>query len=138
MTETEAWDWGFPKAVKRNVGFLEASGFSLTDEESERVRYESPAGVFVLLFRDRIDHFVGFRVGLVAHPKDTLTEAEVLSLAGQRLPGQFPGSPDEIEDAVAEVARRLREYGEEALSGATSVYEAAHALRKAHTQKYSH
>jgi len=43
----------------------------------------------------------------------------------------FPRSPDEIEGAVVEVSRRLREYGQEALFGTTSGYEAAKALRKA-------
>jgi hypothetical protein len=137
MTESSSWEEGFPKAVKSSAGDLEASGFRLTSEDPVRVRYESTRGVFVLFFRDPQDYYVGFRVGLVAEPKDALTETEVLRLAGQHLDGLYPDSPEELPAAVSEVARRLREFGQEALTGAPPVYEAAVALRKVHAEKYT-
>jgi hypothetical protein len=82
MGEPEAWDLVFSRAVKGNVGLLEAMGFRLTDENHGRVCYQSPAGVFVYFLRDSSDRYVGFRVGLSDDPKDALTETEILALAG--------------------------------------------------------
>ena len=137
VTGEKSWNQGFATAVKTSASYLEASGFRLTSEEATRLRYESSDGVFVLFFLDLQDHYVGFRVGLVTKPRDALTESEVLYLAGQNMPGQYPESPDELERAVVEAARRLREYGQDALSGAPSIYETASALRKDHTERYT-
>lgn len=138
VTGETSWDQGFATAVKTSASYLEASGFRLTSEEATRLRYETTDGVFLLFFLDLQDHNVGFRVGLVTKPRDALTESEVLYLvSGQNMPGQYPESPDEVERAVVEVARRLRQYGQDALSGTPSIYEAASALRKTHTERYT-
>ena len=56
--------------VEEEFRFLAERGFHRTVEEETSVRYDSAEGVFVRVFRDPRDKYVGFRIGLTSRPRD--------------------------------------------------------------------
>jgi hypothetical protein len=125
----------FSTGVEGAFGFLCARGFTPSSSERE-VRFESPVGVFVRVFYTEREQHVGLQVGLVAEPRDALTEAEMLVTGGAGdLPGLFTET-DDFDTALGALADRLQRYGERALAGDAAVFEEATALRRMHTARY--
>jgi len=120
------------------TGFLLADGFHLVAEGPHEIRYESMSGVFVRVFHATDDHYLGFRVGLIAEPRNALTQTEMLAIAGApTLRGSFPDPLPPPGEALIELARRLREYGAEALAGERSVFDTARDLRRTYTAQFT-
>ena len=118
--------------------FLLAMGFDLAADGPYEVRYESAAGVFVRVFHATDDHYLGFRVGLTAEPRDAVTERELLAvMQAPELPGLFPNPTSLPKEALSELARRLRNYGARALAGDRAIFDKARVLRRAHTEGYT-
>lgn len=124
--------------IEAEFSFLVELGFRSVVEGDNSVRYERDDGVFVHVFRDPKDKYVGFRVGLASRPRDALTATELARLSGVTAPrGQYPDRPDEVHAGVARVARELREHGQRALAGDESIYDEAMELRRAYTQQFT-
>jgi hypothetical protein len=118
--------------------FLTSRGFQPTIESPNAVLFESDVGVFVRVFRDPNDKYVGFRVGLMSRPRDALTATELARLGGTPVPrGEFPERTDELHSSVAAVARQLKANGDRVLSGDESIYDEAMQLRQAYTRRYT-
>jgi hypothetical protein len=117
--------------------FLIERGFHATVEGKNSVLYANASGVFVRVFRDPIDKYVGFRVGLASRPKDALTAAEIVRLAGVTAHrGEYPEGIDQLDATVARVAQELRTYGERPLSGEVAIFDEAMEMRRQHTRSY--
>ncbi len=111
--------------------------FALVEVGQRSARYQSDRGVFVLVFHDPADRYVGFKVGLLSEPRDALTDAEVRRLAGAtELRGLAAAPGSDLSDVLHELALRLVEYGEDALAGDPTVFDRARELRRDYTQRY--
>lgn len=112
-----------------SFSFLTRQGFRVVSASDTEVRFENhEAGTFVRVFHDKIDKYLGYRVGLLTHPKDALTAAEVDSLEGHGdTPGLYPETADELPVAVKELARRLEGRGSRALGGEPEIFAEAQA-----------
>lgn len=73
------------------------------------------------------------RVGLLAEPRDALTEAEMLTTAGASEHSDSSAS----DDGLPRLADHLRKYGTRALAGDPQVFEEARALRRRYTEHYT-
>jgi hypothetical protein len=94
-------------------------GFRLVVEGVNSVRYERSDGVFVRVFRDPNDKYVGFRIGLATRPRDALTATELASPSGVATPhGEYPERADSYRRA-SRVLHRSCERMEHALSPVT-------------------
>lgn len=124
--------------VEDEFRFLAERGFHCTIEDETSLRYESAEGVFVRVFRDPRDKYVGFRIGLTSRPRDALTATELAKLSGvAESRGEYPERADQLRASVARVARDLRIHGERALGGDESIYDEAMELRRAYTRRYT-
>jgi hypothetical protein len=125
----------FRTRVEGAFRFLVERGF-VSSETNVGVRFDSPAGVFVLVFYDERENYHGLRVGLTAQPRDALTYTEMLITAGASgAHALFPGKP-EPSDFVQELADGLQRYGQRVLSADPMVFDEAKALRRKHTERY--
>ena len=123
---------------RAEFAFLVEHGFRPMTESPNSVRYENIDGVFVRVFRDPRDKYVGFRVGHASRPKDALTATELAKLEGVAIArADFPERADQVHASVARVAHLLRAHGRRALSGDESIYAEAQALRSAYTQPFT-
>jgi hypothetical protein len=128
----------FVDFVEAEFGFLVDLGFRCDVEDDNSVRYERADGVFVRVFRDPRDKYVGFRAGLVSRPRDALTATELAKLSGVTVPrGEYPERADQLHASVARIARELRAYGERPLAGDETIYDEAMELRRAYTQQFT-
>lgn len=124
--------------IEVEFGYLLDLGFRSVIENENSVRYERNDGVFVRVFRDPRDKYVGFRIGLASRPRDALTATELATLA--RAPmhrGEYPERADQLWASVARVALGLRSQGARPLAGDQTIYDEAMELRRAHTQKFT-
>jgi len=125
-------------AIETEFQFLVDRGFRGVAEDENSVRYDGPGGIFVRIFRDSRDKYVGYRIGLTSRPRDALTSTELAKLSGVAAPrGEYPERADQLHSSVARVARELRVYGERALAGDESIYDDAMELRRAYTQQFT-
>lgn len=128
-----------PDFVTRAVaafGFLTERGFTVVRRQHqpfERVRFESPAGVFVEVLSIPSERFTGFRVGLVGEPRDGVSDSELRSLenVSRRPQSLFPRRQG--EDILTGLGRLLADHGHRALEGQPGIFEEARALRRAQT-----
>jgi hypothetical protein len=128
----------FVEIVEREFAFLTEAGFRSTVEGENSVSYERPDGLFVRVFRDARDKYVGFRVGQVGRPKDALTATELARLAGVTTPrSENPERSDQLAASVAIVAHELQTYGQRILSGDESIFVEAMELRRTYTNPYT-
>jgi hypothetical protein len=124
--------------IEEEFSFLESRGFQVTVEGENSVKYANASGVFVRVFRDPNDKYVGFRVGLATRPKDALTATELGRLAGGASPrGEYPERSDQVHASVARVAHQLRTLGERPLSGEEAIFDEAMELRRAYTHTFT-
>ena len=124
--------------IKAEFAFLEERGFRPTVEGENSVKYENAHGVFVRVFRDPNDKYVGFRVGLASRPKDALTGTELARLVGVGSPrGEYPERSDQVHASVARVAVFFRTFGERPLSGEDGIFDQAMELRAAYTRPFT-
>ena len=124
--------------IEQEFAFLTEAGFRSAVEGDNSVSYEHPDGLFVQVFQDPRDKYVGFRLGQVDRPKDALTATELARLADVATPrGEYPERGDQLAASVAKVAQDLRKYGERALSGDHTIFEEAKELRRAYTSRYT-
>lgn len=124
--------------VEDEFRFLADGGFHGVVEDENSVRYERSDGVFVRIFRDQRDKYVGFRIGLASRPRDALTATELAKLSGVVEPrGEYPERADQLSASVARVAHDLRTHGERPLGGDETIYDEAMELRRAYTQRYT-
>jgi len=130
-------DDDFPEVVTSEFRFLRDLGFSATVESGESVLYEAANGVFVRVFRDSRDRYVGFRAGLTNRPKDALTVPEFARLTGAESQGEFPESASELPAGAARLARLLRDFGERVLSGDETILDEAMAMRSEYTNAFT-
>jgi hypothetical protein len=99
--------------VQDEFQFLAERGFHCVVEDASSIRYERDDGVFVRVFRDQRDKYVGFRIGLTSRPRDALTATELAKLSGVAEPrGEFPERFNQLRASVARVAHDLRTHGE--------------------------
>jgi hypothetical protein len=123
--------------IVAEFAFLVDSGFRWAVENPDSVIYENDAGVFVRVFRDSNDKYVGFRVGLTSRPRDALTATELARLGGTTLPsGEFPEREDRLHSSVARIAHQLQANGRRALSGDESIFDEAMDLRREYTRSF--
>lgn len=127
----------FPDIIASAFGFLLDRGFYSVVEGDEAVAYEAPSGVFVRVFRDSRDRYVGFRVGLKSRPKDALTTPEFARLTGAESRGDYPESIPELRASAARLAQLLRDYGDRALGGDETILDEAMALRREYTKSFT-
>lgn len=127
----------FLDAIAPEFAFLGDRGFHATAEGDDAVLYEAPNGVFVRVFRDPRDRYVGFRVGLTSRPKDALTMTELARLTGAESRGEYPERPAELRASAARLARLLRTHGERSLSGDETILEEAMRLRREYTKGFT-
>lgn len=127
----------FPEVVVSEFSFLLDRGFRPTVEGGESVLYEAANGVFVRVFRDSRDRYVGFRAGLTSRPKDALTVPEFARLTGAEMQGEFPASGSELRAGAARLAGLLRDFGERVLSGDETILDEAMALRSEYTKSFT-
>lgn len=129
----------FVAIVAEEFGFLAERGFHSVVEDEARVRFDRADGLFVSVFFDQYDRYVGFRIGLASQPRNALTDAELVKLSGaapDRSALPFVEQADQLLGAVARAANDLRMHGDRPLSGDEGVYEEAMELRRAHTDQY--
>lgn len=131
------FDGDLPEVVASEFSFLRDRGFSSTVESGDSVLYEAANGVFVRVFRDSRDRYVGFRAGLTSRPKDALTVPEFARLTGAESQGEFPGSASELQASAARLARLLRDFGERVLSGDETILNEAMAMRSEYTKSFT-
>lgn len=136
MTDA-TFDDAFPEVVASEFSFLRGRGFSSTVESRDSVLYEAANGVFVRVFRDSRDRYIGFRAGLTSRPKDALTVPEFARLTGAETQGEFPESASELQAGTARLARLLRDFGERVLSGDETILDEAMAMRSEYTKSFS-
>jgi len=128
----------FVQIIEAEFNFLVEQGFQSVVEDEDSVRYDRRDGVFVRIFRDPRDGYVGFRVGLASRPRDALTATELARLSGVTAPrGEYPDRAEHIRASVARVAQDLQTYGERPLAGDEAIYDEVMELRRAYTEKYS-
>jgi len=127
----------FPEVVAAEFGFLVERGFRCSVVSDRSVRYESPNGVFVHVFRDPRDRHVGFKAGLVTRPRDALNAGHLERITGGRVKPDHSGDDSGVRAAVVRRARLLREHGERILSGDESIVEEALALDREYTKRYT-
>jgi hypothetical protein len=72
--------------IEQEFAFLTEAGFRSAVEGDNSVSYEHPDGLFVQVFQDPRDKYVGFRLGQVDRPKDALTATELARLADVATP----------------------------------------------------
>jgi len=124
--------------VEDEFHFLVERGFHSVVEDENSVRYERDDGVFVRVFRDQRDKYVGFRIGLTSRPRDALTATELAKLSGVAEPrGEYPEHPDQMRASVARVAHDLRTHGDRPLGGDETIYNEAMELRRVYTQRFT-
>ena len=131
-----------PTTIVQIIGaefqFLVGRGFRSVVEDENTVLYERDDGVFVRVFRDSRDKYIGFRVGLVSRPQDALTATELARLSGVAAPhGEYPLRADQVHASVARVAQDLRTHGERPLGGDETVYDEAMDLRRSYTRPFT-
>lgn len=127
----------FSEIVASEFSFLGDRGFRSIVESDDSVLYEAANGVFVRVFRDSRDRYVGFRAGLKSRPKDALTVPEFARLTGAEMQGEFPESVSELRAGVARLAGLLRDFGERVLSGDETILDEAMALRSEYTKSFT-
>ena len=127
----------FPGIIASAFGFLLDRGFQAVVEGDDAVAYEASTGVFVRVFRDPRDRYVGFRVGLKSRPKDALTTAELARLTGAKSPGDYPESVTELRASAVRLAQLLRDYGDRALGGDETILDEAMSLRREYTKSFT-
>ena len=139
MTPLEDSLGAFQNVVEAEFAFLKERGFRSTADSSNSVLYSgSPRTVFVRVFYDPREQYVGFQVGLDARPRDALSKEEIASLAGDaswRRPNAHEESGDRLRGGVARAAALLRSCGERALSGDESVFDEAMEVRRASMER---
>src|SRR4051794_2927652 len=102
--------------VELEFAFLIEMGFRVDIANSHSVLYENDNGVFVRIFNDPRERYVGFRVGLASRPRDALNTTELARLAGPPVPrGEYPERTDQLHASVARIAHQLRSQGERPL-----------------------
>ena len=126
------------EVIEAEFSFLVESSFRPTVESENSVKYVRDDGVFVRVFRDPNDKYIGLRVGLTSRPRDALTSTEIARLAGVTAPqAQYPERSDQVHASVARVAHELRVYGQRTLSGDTTIFDEAEELRRAYTRPFT-
>lgn len=124
--------------IEFEFAFLVELGFRGIVEGAHEVRYERDDGVFVRIFRDPYDKYIGYRVGVTSRPRDELTAAELARLSGATVRrGEYPERADQVRASVARVAKELKSYGERPLSGDETIYDEAMDLRRAYTRRFT-
>jgi hypothetical protein len=124
--------------IESEFRYLVDLGFRSLVENENSVRYDRPDGVFVSVFRDPRDKYVGFRVGLASRPRDALSATELAKLVGAPTrPGEYPERDDQVWASVARAALDLRKQGARALSGDQAIFDEAMELRRAYTQRFT-
>lgn len=127
----------FSAIVTSEFSFLRARGFRSSVESDESVLYEAANGVFVRVFRDPRDRYLGFRAGLSSRPRDALTVPEFARLTGAKTRGEYPESAPEIRAGAARLARLLKDFGERVFSGDETILDEAMALRSEYTKSFT-
>jgi len=127
----------FVEVVASEFGFLVDRGFRSSVESDRSVLFESPTGVFVRVVRDPRERSISFRAGLVAEPRDALTETEFQRLIGANVKADFSQDDSGMRIAVERRARLLREHGERILSGDKSILDEAKDIRIEYTRRYT-
>jgi hypothetical protein len=124
--------------IEAEFSFLVDLGFRSIAETAYMVRYERDDGVFVKVFRDPYDKYVGYRIGLTSRPQDALTATELAELSGLAVPrSEYPERADRTRAMIARAAQELKRRGERPLSGDESIYDEAMELRRAYTQQFT-
>ncbi len=127
----------FADIVASAFGFLLDRGFLSVVEGDDAVAYEAPAGVFVRVFRDSRDRYVGFRVGMKTRPRDALTTPEFARLTGAESRGEYPETIPELRASAARLAQLLRDHGDRALGDDETILDEAMALRREYTKSFT-
>jgi hypothetical protein len=126
----------FTQLVHSAFAFLVEQGFGVVqadDAQVDRVRYESPVGVFVDVFFVPREQHTGMRVGELASPSDAITDAE-LRIASQT-PKSRPGLAR--QDEVNELAGLLRRQGDRALRADPDLRNEVAKLRRSYTEGFT-
>ena len=124
--------------IETEFQFLVERGFRLVIEDPNNVLFERDDGVFVRVFRDSRDKYLGYRIGLASRPLDALTATELARLSGIAAPrGEYPERADQLHTSVARIAQDLRTHGERPLSGDETIYDEAMDLRRDYTQQFT-
>lgn len=127
----------FAEIVVSAFAFLLDREFSSVVEIDDAVVYEAPSGVFMRVFRDSRDRYVGFRVGLKTRPRDALTTAEFARLTGAESRGEYPETIPELRASAARLSQLLRDYGDGALGGDETILDEAMTLRRECTKSFT-
>lgn len=124
--------------IEAEFAFLVEQGFRPEVEGEDSVRFEREDGVFVRVFRDPNDKYVGFRIGLSSRPRDALTATELARLSGVAVPrGEYPERADQIQASVARIAHELQAHGHRPLAGDETIYDEAMELRRTYTHRFT-
>jgi hypothetical protein len=127
----------FSEVVISEFSFLLARGFQPVVHTDDEVAYAAPHGVFVRLFRDARDRYVGFRVGLSSRPKDALTTTEFVRLTGAKSQGEYPETISQLRASARRLAQLLHDYGDRVLAGDETILDEAKALRREYTKSFT-
>jgi len=128
----------FAKVVADEFSFLTKIGFLSTPESPNTVLFEGPNDVFVRVFHDTNDKYLGFRVGLTSRPRDAPTAEELATIGGgPPPPGEFVEHADQLRGSIRRVADLLMAKGDRILSGDESILYEAMELRQAHTRRFT-
>ena len=127
----------FADVIMSEFGFLVARGFQPVIQSDDEVAYEAHNGVFVRLFRDRRDGYLGFRVGLSSRPRDALTTSEFARLTGAESQGEYPETISQVRAGAARLAQLLQDYGVRVLAGDETILDEAMALRREYTKSFT-
>lgn len=123
----------FVHVVEERFGALRDRGFQLAPNlGGDTVRYESST-VSVMIYKLELEHSASLRIGLLDQPRDAITDAELVALAGVAA----NRSHVSWRDAVAELAAELFMYGERALAGDPAEFLRAKELRRRYTEQFT-
>jgi hypothetical protein len=133
MSEPDTRQFDFGQVVEDQFSPLLEQGFQLVRRGPDALRYESPT-VFVKIFTLDLEHAVDLDVGLLTAPRNQVSLAGLLALAGEPATGPVGLSTE----AVSAMATALFRYGGRALSGDAAEYARATELNRRYAAEFRH
>ncbi|MCC5952593.1 MAG: hypothetical protein JJU45_10915 [Acidimicrobiia bacterium] len=137
--EEEDSQTSFPALAQSAFGFLIDLGFTIVSLDHgsaspvQRVRYESPAGVFVELIHVPREAHTGMRVGSIGAPRDAINEVELRLASGSP---ELPRGSTQA-DELNLMAALLQLHGDQALRADPGLFHRVAELRRVYTERFT-
>jgi hypothetical protein len=122
--------FNFEKQIAEAFSFLTTNyNLDIVSASPTIVRYES-GSIFVNIYHGRTSHELGVEIGLIAKEKSeekAYVLSELMRLGGEKKANEFmrpiADTPDKIQQGILIMSSLLEQYGHEALSGNSDIFE---------------